>query len=163
MARAILIIGVGALLVGLIIYAIIDCIRTDHSRVKTLPKPAWMLIIIFFPVVGALLWLFAGKSRYTSSFGPVAPRQTPKAPDDDEDYLRYLGNRSKRQAQQRRQEEEREAELNRRLDEELRKKREKDGGPAASEGEGGSAGGPESPKNSEGPENPEPPQGPEKP
>lgn len=118
-----MIIGGGALLVALIIYALLDCGRTDRSQVRGVPKPAWILLIIIFPVIGALLWLFLGKQRRPStSFGPVTP-QPRQAPDDDAEYLKFLDARAKREAESRRREEEREAELNAQLDEELRKMR----------------------------------------
>ncbi|MDO4252368.1 MAG: PLD nuclease N-terminal domain-containing protein [Rothia sp. (in: high G+C Gram-positive bacteria)] len=99
MARAILIIGTAAFLLGVIIYALIDCLRTEQDQVKALPKPLWALAIVLFPLAGALLWLIFGKHKPISSFGPVLTHPGPQAPDDDEDYLRYLEARSRRQAQ----------------------------------------------------------------
>ena len=53
--RAVLIIAAGALLVGLSIYALLDVARTDRSRIRALPKPAWFLIALLFPVIGPVL------------------------------------------------------------------------------------------------------------
>ncbi|MFW0178497.1 PLD nuclease N-terminal domain-containing protein [Rothia sp. CCM 9418] len=89
MVRAIMIIGSIALLIGIIIYSFIDCIRTDNERVKVFPKPVWFLAILIFPLAGALLWLFFGKHA-SSQFSS-------KAPDNDEEFLKYLEARAKRQ------------------------------------------------------------------
>ncbi len=100
MGRAIFIIGAGTALIGIIIYAFIDCIRTSASQARSLPKPAWLAIILLFPIVGALLWLFLGRPRAGSSAtwgSPNTPSQTFKAPDDDEEYLRFLDAKAKRQ------------------------------------------------------------------
>lgn len=121
MFRAMMIIGGGALLAALIIYALIDCARTDALKVRGVPKTVWFLIIVVFPIIGALLWLFLGKQpQASSSFGTVKPK-APQAPDDDVAYLRYLDARAKREADSRRREEEREAELDAKIDEELKK------------------------------------------
>ena len=46
MGRAILIIGSGALAVGLVIYALIECAQSERYRVRAVPKGAWLLIIL---------------------------------------------------------------------------------------------------------------------
>ena len=63
MGRAILIIGSGALAVGLVIYALIECAQSEKYSVRAVPKGAWLLIILLLPVVGAVLWLFFGRPR----------------------------------------------------------------------------------------------------
>ncbi len=74
---------------GLLLYALIDCIRTDTSLVKGLPKILWILLILLVLIVGPLAWILAGRNR---SWG--APQRTagcgPLAPDDDPDFLRTL-------------------------------------------------------------------------
>lgn len=116
-----MIIGTAAALLALIIYALIDCARTESSRLKGVSKPGWIFIIILFPVIGALMWLFLGKHpENRSSFGPAAPK-VPKAPDNDTEYLNFLDARAKREAESRRREEEHEAELDAKLDAELRR------------------------------------------
>ena len=52
MFRAMLIIGAGALVVGLTIYALLDAVRTPAREERTLPKWLWVLVTLFFPVVG---------------------------------------------------------------------------------------------------------------
>lgn len=68
------------------IYTLIECARTERHQVRSLPKPAWFVIIILLPLIGAGLWFALGRPNTTS----VANLGTQKAPDDDEDFLRQL-------------------------------------------------------------------------
>lgn len=74
---------------GLTLYALIDCIRTDDSQIKGLPKLVWVLIVVLLWVVGPLAWIFAGRDRsWELPERSAPPRQV--APDDDPDFLRDL-------------------------------------------------------------------------
>ena len=48
---------------GLAIYALLDCARTNQDEVRNLPKWAWLLIILFIQLLGSIAWLIAGKPR----------------------------------------------------------------------------------------------------
>jgi len=74
--------------VGVALYAAIDCLRTPSREVQTLPKPLWLLLIVAVPVVGGVLWILAGRA----DSGPTRPSRRPRmvAPDDDPDFLRSL-------------------------------------------------------------------------
>ncbi len=48
---------------GLMIFCLIDCIQTDSERVRNLPKIGWILLILFFPIVGGVAWLVAGRPK----------------------------------------------------------------------------------------------------
>lgn len=63
MGRAILIIGAGALAVGVIIYSLIECAQTEKYKVRSIPKGAWILLILLLPIIGAVLWLFFGRPK----------------------------------------------------------------------------------------------------
>ncbi|MEV8145534.1 PLD nuclease N-terminal domain-containing protein [Specibacter sp. NPDC078709] len=93
--------------VVLFVYGLIDCIRSEARDVRSIPKPAWILVIIFLNVIGVGLWFLFGRPQYaasgsgsSSSFGPSAagPRrpaatgsqQRSTAPDDDPEFLRNL-------------------------------------------------------------------------
>ncbi|MED6046699.1 phospholipase D-like protein [Kocuria sp. AG109] len=111
--RAVLIIAVGALLAGLSIYALLDVARTERSRIRALPKPAWFLIALLFPVIGPVLWLSLGTRRDRPAGGEPRRRRGPsagpapqagRAPDDDAAYLDFLA----KQAERRRKDRERE-------------------------------------------------------
>lgn len=73
--------------VALTIYSMIDCARTERHQIRSLPKSAWLLVILLLPLVGAGLWYLLGRPN-SAHPGQSAPRS--KAPDDDEDFLRQL-------------------------------------------------------------------------
>ena len=90
MPRVLLVLGV----LAMTIYAVIDAIQTDDTRVQHLPKPVWILLILMSAPVagaGAIAWVLAGRQR-----GPLNGRQgpnypsAPRGPDDDPDFLRGL-------------------------------------------------------------------------
>ena len=54
------------LTLGLLIFALIDVITSDESQIKHLPKLVWVLLIVFLPLVGSIIWLVAGKDRGTT-------------------------------------------------------------------------------------------------
>ncbi len=83
----------------LTLYALIDCVQTDDSRVRGLPKLAWVVLIVLVPFAGPIAWLVAGRPEHGSGPGtsPWGPRQQsqrrdrrPKGPDDDPDFLKNL-------------------------------------------------------------------------
>lgn len=92
---------VGLIIVALSIYAAIDSLMTDKRRTRGLPKFLWVLVILFLPVIGAVLWFTLGKDRGKGR--PVA-RQT--APDDDPDFLRKLNSEKEQEERIRRLEQE---------------------------------------------------------
>lgn len=105
-------IPLGIVAVGVIIYSLIECLMTPKHQVRAFPKVAWVLLIILIPLVGALLWLFLGRSRSRRGGAggvqggrPPQPRR-PSSPDDDAAFLRQLDVQRQQQA--------RKAELDRR-------------------------------------------------
>lgn len=91
------------------IYALIDCIQTPTDEVQSLPKPAWVALIVFLPLAGPVAWLVAGRSKGTSRGAvrdrllPGTPtRGKPVAPDDDPDFLRRLDAERRRRDRERR-------------------------------------------------------------
>ena len=92
MLRAVLVV----LAVGLTVYALIDCARTEPHQVRALPKPIWVLVVLLLPVLGPLAWLVAGRGAR----GPGPARGAgPLAPDDDPEFLREIERRRRSQAQ----------------------------------------------------------------
>jgi hypothetical protein len=71
--------------VAFTIYALVDVLMTERSRVRGVAKPAWALITVILPVIGGVLWLTAGKAKRGAR--RVSP---PVAPDDDPSFLRTL-------------------------------------------------------------------------
>jgi hypothetical protein len=82
---------------ALTIFCVIDCIQTEDGAVRNLPKWAWVLLVLLFPVVGPIAWLVAGRpgraesGRHHVSGYPEYRRTRPVAPDDDPEFLRELG------------------------------------------------------------------------
>jgi hypothetical protein len=75
---------------------VVDCIQTDDAQVRGLPKLLWLLLILLFPVVGAIAWFIAGRPQRgaadsgPSGRGPSHRPPPPRGPDDDPDFLRRL-------------------------------------------------------------------------
>jgi hypothetical protein len=92
--------------VGLMVWAIVDIVLFDEKRVRALPKPGWILVALV-PILGPLLWILIGRGRIQRA---RSVRTGPIAPDDDQAFLNQL-NKDKEQEERIRQLEERLAEL----------------------------------------------------
>ena len=97
-----------AIELALVVFCLIDCVQSDEHRIRNLPKWAWVVVIILLPILGAVIWLFAGRPTRASA-GREAPRPSgrtagfpgyqrptsrPTAPDDDPEFLRSLKKRN---------------------------------------------------------------------
>ena len=80
------------------VYGLIDLIRTDARLTKGISKPAWIVVQILLPVIGAILWFLIGRPRGEAATAPSSYRP-PTAPDDDPDFLRNLELRRRNQAE----------------------------------------------------------------
>lgn len=85
------------------VYTLIDCIRTDDSRARGLPKIVWIFVVIALPLIGSILWFTIGKERNSRPVARPATRQ--KAPDDDPAFLGRIGMEQDREERIRRLEE----------------------------------------------------------
>ena len=102
-----------------VVYCTLNVITTPEAEVRNLPKLLWLLIVLFFPIVGGIAWLVAGRPQgprrsmpYKGNSG-IPPeydrpnRAVAASPDDDEAFLRGLRERAEQQrrraAEQRRQ------------------------------------------------------------
>lgn len=74
---------------AILVFTLVDLAMIDSSRVRALPKFAWILIVILLPVVGIALWFFVGRERLDGSRGGRSARR-PTAPDDDPEFLSRL-------------------------------------------------------------------------
>lgn len=74
---------------GLAIYALVDCIQTDESKVRGVPKLVWIILIVLITFVGPIAWLIAGKERKLPGQGRRT-QHGPLGPDDDPDFLRGI-------------------------------------------------------------------------
>jgi hypothetical protein len=84
MARVILVLAV----IGVTIYAAIDCLRSDDAEIRGLPKPLWLLVIFALPPFGGVLWILLGHQALPGR--PPTGRLRSMGPDDDPDFLRSL-------------------------------------------------------------------------
>lgn len=75
---------VGVFLLGLWAYCVFDVIRTDASLCENLPKPLWLLIVLFVPTIGSLAWLLLGRpgnASFNLRGNPVDRRALPRPPE----------------------------------------------------------------------------------
>ena len=93
MLRVVIVVAV----IVVFVYGLIDVIRTDPRQTKGISKPAWIVVQIVLPVIGATLWFLIGRPRGTSPARPTYSH--PIAPDDDPDFLRNLELRRRKQAE----------------------------------------------------------------
>jgi hypothetical protein len=77
---------------ALTVYALFSCIQTRNEDVPYLPKLVWLVLIVFVPFAGPIVWLLLSRNARR----PERPvRRTPAggrpvAPDDDPDFLATL-------------------------------------------------------------------------
>ncbi|MDQ2662246.1 MAG: PLDc N-terminal domain-containing protein [Actinomycetota bacterium] len=86
MAR--LLFGLGVAAVIFTIYAVADCAFFDRTRIRGLRRGWWIVIIIFVPIIGGVLWFLIGRGR-ANRMGASRGGRT-LAPDDDVEFLRQL-------------------------------------------------------------------------
>ncbi len=118
------------------VFCLVEVISTSEDRMRHLPKVAWVLIVLLFPLAGSVAWLVAGRpaggsgrasrGRSTAAFPEYERpgRLAPLDPQKDAEFLRQVRERAegqRRRHQQARREREREAEAER---ERLRQRRE---------------------------------------
>ncbi|GAA3875650.1 PLD nuclease N-terminal domain-containing protein [Tessaracoccus defluvii] len=73
-------------IVSLTIYCIVEVAQARNGQVRAMPKWLWAFTVICLPVLGPVTWLFFGRPVSGHVHRPLPP----KAPDDDEDFLRGL-------------------------------------------------------------------------
>ena len=95
------------------VWALIEAIQADNSRIRLLPKAFWVITIILVPPIGAAAWFLLGRpkadatttgGRPAASGGGVRPgwgaareRAPRPAPDDDPEFLRRLSQQAEQQ------------------------------------------------------------------
>ena len=72
---------------ALMIFSIIDCSRTSENNIRSLPKWAWLVIIIFVPAIGSIAWIIAGRPKGN---GRGRRKRNIVPPDDNPDFLGKL-------------------------------------------------------------------------
>lgn len=92
------------------VYVLFDVIGSEAEWVRLLPKPAWAVIVLFLPKIGAAAWFLLGRPRgeRTSVEGPVGPpspfpeydhpgRARAATAEEDEAFLRQCRERAEEQ------------------------------------------------------------------
>ncbi len=83
----------------LVIFSVVDIAVLERSRVRFLPKLAWIVLVVILPIAGPVIWFIVGRGRPGennsvsvpgSSSGSSSSRLGRVAPDDDPDFLGRL-------------------------------------------------------------------------
>jgi hypothetical protein len=83
----------------LAVLALISCLSAEEDQIRALPRLVWVLIILFFPLIGSIAWFLAGRPARDGGAGdrwrvgggfPEAKRPRAAAPDDDPEFLESL-------------------------------------------------------------------------
>ena len=71
----------GIVVFALWVFCLVDAIGAQSGRIRNLPKVAWILLILFFPLIGSIAWLVAGRPESTQrSRRSRVPRVRPPRP-----------------------------------------------------------------------------------
>ncbi len=72
-------------LLGLVLWlaCFVDAVSTREDRVRNLPKIGWILIVLFFPLVGSVAWIVAGRPQRAQRPLATWERAQPEFPEDD--------------------------------------------------------------------------------
>ncbi len=103
---------VGPLLFIFWVYCVIDVVLSREDEVRNLPRLAWLLLVLFFPLVGGVAWLVAGRptrgGRRRSAYERAVPefpeydrpgRAAGATPESDAEFLRRVRERAEEQRQ----------------------------------------------------------------
>lgn len=88
------------------LYCVFDVITTPDALCRNLPKIAWVIVVLLFPLIGSIAWLVAGRPERASQ-AATRPSAFPEyerpgrfaaaSPDDDEEFLRRCRERAEEQ------------------------------------------------------------------
>jgi hypothetical protein len=104
--------ALGVVLTLFWVYTVLEVITTDETRVRNLPKLAWVFLVILLFDLGAIAWWVAGRPQGTARSLPykgnpgIPPeydrpgRATAANPDDDAAFLAQLRERAEQQRKQ---------------------------------------------------------------
>ena len=72
-------------LVAIQIYAIFDVAKAPQESVRNLPKWGWLLIVIFFGLLGSVAWFVGGRTARPNGVQRIRPSSRKIIPPDDND------------------------------------------------------------------------------
>lgn len=87
------------------IFCLVQAITSRDDEIRNLPKIVWVLLILFFPFIGSILWLVAGRPVYAAPSRTAVQfpeydrpgRNAAPNPDDDAEFLRKVRERAEEQ------------------------------------------------------------------
>ena len=87
------------------IFCLVQAITSRDDQIRNLPKIVWVLLILFFPFIGSILWLVAGRPVYAAPSRTALQfpeydrpgRNAAPNPDDDAEFLRKVRERADEQ------------------------------------------------------------------
>ncbi|WP_212840923.1 PLD nuclease N-terminal domain-containing protein [Catellatospora sp. IY07-71] len=88
----------------LTVAALVSCLSAEEDRLRTLPRWAWVLIILLFSPIGGIAWFIVSRAdaaprrnvwRQGSGFPEAQRPGRPLAPDDDPEFLRRIAKEAK--------------------------------------------------------------------
>lgn len=83
--------GFAIAIILLTVIVLVDVITRDDSQIRNLPKIAWVIIVLLFPIVGSLVWALAGRTwPDMPSFAPPTPPAAARTTRTTEDELAAL-------------------------------------------------------------------------
>lgn len=100
----------GVIAFALWVYCLVSAISAPSSSIRNLPKVVWVLLILFFPLIGSIAWLVAGRPDKGVSRRSPHEREAPAFPEydrpgraaavdpeKDEEFLRQVRERAEAQ------------------------------------------------------------------
>ncbi|MEV1170212.1 PLD nuclease N-terminal domain-containing protein [Nonomuraea sp. NPDC049784] len=97
--------AIGLVTLVLWLYCLFDAITTPDVLCRNLPKIAWVVVVLLFPLIGSIAWLVAGRPERSQAV--TRPNAFPEYdrpgrfaatnPDDDEEFLRRCRERAEEQ------------------------------------------------------------------
>ena len=77
------------------VFVTVFAASANKNEVRTMPKWAWVLVCLLFPLIGGVLYLLVGRP-----VGGAKQQTRIVAPDDDPEFLRKLNEQIRKQKEQ---------------------------------------------------------------
>ena len=100
MARLLIVLAV--VVIAFSVFTTVYAATADKTRVRAMPKWAWVLMCLFIPIVGGGLYLWLGMPKKEGGSSGLGKKKPTVAPDDDPRFLRDMQRRLRDQNKKRR-------------------------------------------------------------
>jgi hypothetical protein len=67
---------------AMLVFCVVDIIGTPADRIRNLPKVAWLLLVLFFPLLGSIAWLAAGRPEKSERYEASRKQEPPAEPEE---------------------------------------------------------------------------------